>query len=273
MKISIKYTALAVIFTLLVTVFTGCSNNSENKTVKLGVTGAVYEDLWKPTIEKLAADGINVELVQFSDFSLPNNALNSGDIQMNAFQHHAYFDNDKNMNGYDISILTDTFVIAMNIFSKHYASVSEIPDGGKIAVPNDATNYGRALILLRDAGLLTLGDYTGSTPSTTDITSSKVELVEVNASMTYQYIDDSEIAAAVVNGNYAASYGVDPNSAIFYENVDLSNKSFVCVIAVKSSDISNETYKKVAEAFCSADTEKFFEENYKGFFIPAWNAQ
>lgn len=273
MKKTIKLTAFAAAAALLLTTLTGCSKSGENKVVKLGVTGAVYDALWAPTIEKLADEGVTVELVQFSDFSLPNNALNSGDIQMNAFQHHAYFENDKNTNGYDISILTDTFVIAMNIFSKQYSSVEEIPEGGKIAVPNDASNYGRALILLREAGLLTLGDYEGSTPATADITSSKVELVEVNASMTSQYVDDSEIAAAVVNGNYAASYGIDPNTAIFYENVDLSNKSFVCVIAVKSSDIDNETYKKVADAFCSADTEKFFEENYKGFFIPAWNAQ
>lgn len=271
MKKSIKFAALALAAALLFTVLTGCSKK-ENTVVKLGVTGAVYEDLWKPTIEKLADEGITVELVQFSDFSLPNNALNGGDIQMNAFQHHAYFENDKNTNGYDISILTDTFVIAMNIFSKNYTKVEDIPEGGKVAVPNDAPNYGRALILLRDAGLLTLGEYEG-TPSSTDITSSKVELVEVNASMTYQYVDDSEIAAAVVNGNYAASYGIDPNTAIFYENVDLSNKSFVCVIAVKSSDIDNEVYKKVVETFCSTDTEKFFEENYNGFFIPAWNAQ
>ena len=271
MKRTLKIAAIAVLSTLLLA-FTGCSKSKENEVVKLGVTGAVYEDLWKPTIEKLAQDGITVELVQFSDFSLPNNALNSGDIQMNAFQHHAYFENDKSTNGYDISILNDTFVIAMNIFSKNYTDVKDIPEGGKIAVPNDATNYGRALILLNDAGLLTLGDYEGSTPTTADIVSSKVELVEVNAAMTYQYVDDSEIAAAVVNGNYAASYGVDPNSAIFYENVDLSNKSFVCVIAVKSSDINNETYKKVANAFCSADTEKFFDDNYKGFFVPAWNA-
>ena len=269
MKKLIKFAALAAVSVLLLA-FTGCSKK-ENEVVKLGVTGAVYEDLWAPTIEKLAQDGITVELVQFSDFSLPNNALNSGDIQMNAFQHHAYFENDKSTNGYDISIMSDTFVIAMNIFSKNYSKVEDIPEGGKVAVPNDATNYGRALILLNDAGLLTLGDYEGSTPTTADIVSSKVELVEVNAAMTYQYVDDSEIAAAVVNGNYAASYGVDPNSAIFYENVDLSNKSFVCVIAVKSSDINNETYKKVAEAFCSADTEKFFEDNYKGFFVPAWN--
>ena len=88
--------------------------------------------------------------------------------------------------------------------------------------------------------------------------------------MTYQYVSDSEIAAAVVNGNYAASYGVDPNTAIFYENLDPDDNSFVCVIAVRSEDLNNETYKKVAEAFCSDETADFFEENYKGFFVPAW---
>lgn len=271
MKKTLKAIALAAAAALTLT-FAGCSGKKENEVIKLGVTGAVYEDLWKPTIDKLAEEGITVELVQFSNFSLPNNALNSGDIQMNAFQHHAYFENDKSTNGYDISILSDTFVIAMNIFSKNYTRVEDIPEGSKVVVPSDATNYGRALILLKDAGLLTLGDYEGSTPATTDITSSKVELVEIDASMTYQYVDDNEVAAAVVNGNYAASYGVDPNSAIYYEEIDLSNNSFTCVIAVRSSDINNETYKKVAEAFCSADTEKFFEDNYKGFFVPAWNA-
>lgn len=263
---------LTLAFTLLLTALTGChtAEPAENTVVKLGVTGAVYEDLWKPAIDALAKEGITLELVQFSDFSLPNNALDSGDIQMNAFQHHAYFENDTNTNHYDISILCDTFIIAMNIFSKQYTSPADIPEGSKIAVPNDATNYGRALLLLQDAGLLTLRNWNGSTPTTADITSSKVELVEVNASMTYQYVDDSEIAAAVVNGNYAASYGVDPATAIYYENVDRSNNNFVCLIAVKSSDIDNEIYKKVAAAFCSDTTKKYFDDHYKGFFIPAW---
>ena len=91
--------------------------------------------------------------------------------------------------------------------------------------------------------------------------------------MTYQYVDDSEIAAAVVNGNYAASYGVDPSTAIYYEEVDLSDKSFVCVVAVKTADADNETYKKVAETFCSDATKQLFDEKYKGFFIPAWDAE
>lgn len=273
MKKITKNTALFLTFCFLLTAFVGCGSKdeSQNKVVKLGVTGAVYEELWAPTIKQLADDGITLELVQFSDFALPNNALDSGDIQMNAFQHHAYFENDKSTNGYDISILTDTFTIAMNLFSSKYSKPEEIPEGGKVAVPNDATNYGRALLLLRDAGLLTLKENVGSTPTTTDIETSKVELIEVNASMTYQYVNDSEIAAAVVNGNYAASYNVDPASAIYYENLDPDDNSFVCVIAVRTEDLDNETYKKVAETFCSDETAEFFEENYKGFFVPAWN--
>ena len=265
-----KIIALIFALTFVLAAFSGCGD-TDSQVVKLGVTGAIYEELWAPTIEKLAEEGITLELVQFSDFSLPNNALDSGDIQINAFQHHAYFENDKSTNGYDIAILSDTFVIAMNLFSGQYSNVADIPEGAKVAVPNDATNYGRALLLLQDAGLLELAEGSGKTPTTTDIVSSKVELIEVNASMTYEYVNDDEVAAAVVNGNYAASYGVDPSTAIFYENVDLSDESFICVIAVKSSDIDNATYKKIAETFCSQNTADYFDANYKGFFIPAWN--
>lgn len=273
MKNITKIIALFLTLCFLLTAFVGCGSKdeSQNEVVKLGVTGAVYEELWAPAIQKLADEGITLELVQFSDFALPNNALDSGNIQLNAFQHHAYFENDKDTNGYDISILTDTFTIAMNLFSSKYSKSEEIPEDSKVAVPNDATNYGRALLLLRDAGLLTLKEGAGSTPTIQDIETSRVELVEVNASMTYQYVDDSEIAAAVVNGNYAASYNVDPDSAIYYENLDPDDNSFVCVIAVRTEDLDNETYKKVAEAFCSDDTAKLFEENYKGFFVPAWD--
>lgn len=268
---SIKKNILFLLtLSILLTSFIACSGKKDT-VIRLGVTGAVYEELWAPTIKRLADEGIKVELVQFSDFSLPNKALNSGDIQLNAFQHHAYFENDKKTNGYDISILADTFTIAMNLFSSKYKTPEEIPDGAKVAVPNDATNYGRALILLRDAGLLTLKEDCGATPATTDIQSQRVELVEVNASMTYQFLNDGEIAASVINGNYAASYGVDPKTAIFYEKPDAENNNFVCVIAVRSKDMDNETYKKIADAFCSQETADFFEANYKGFFVPAWN--
>ena len=161
----------------------------------------------------------------------------------------------------------------MNLFSKTTSSVDEIKEGDVIAVPNDATNYGRALLLLADAGLLTLKEDAGDTPTTSDIVTSKVVLQEVNAALTYTFLDDKTVTAAVVNGNYAASYGVDPNTAIFYENLDLTNDSFTCLIACRTADKDNATYKRIAEVFCSEVTENLFEEKYKGFFVPAWNTE
>jgi D-methionine transport system substrate-binding protein len=243
--------------------------------IVLGVTGGFYEDLWQPAIDALKAEGINVKLQQFSDFSLPNNALNGGEIQVNAFQHHAYFNNDTATNGYDLTVIADTFIITMNLFSSRYDSLEALAadaDAGKeltVIVPNDATNYGRALILLRDAGLLELSEYEG-TPNVENIVSQKVQLTEVNASMTYQYLDDASVAASVINGNYAASYGVDPATAIYHENVDLNNESFICVIAVRTQDKDNETYRRIAEVFRSDVTTQVVREKFDGFFYLTW---
>ena len=241
--------------------------------VTLGVTGAFYEDLWQPTIDLLKQEGINITLQQFSDFSIPNNALNSGEIQVNAFQHHAYFNNDTATNGYDLTIIADTFVITMNLYSGRFNSLDELKaaiDAGEklqVVVPNDATNYGRALILLRDAGLIELNAYE-STPNVENIVSQKVELVQVNASMTYQYLEDA--AACAINGNYAASYGVDPATAIFNERVDLSNDSFICVIAVRAADKDSPVYNRIAEVFCSDVTSQVVHEKFDGFFYLLW---
>lgn len=243
--------------------------------IVIGVTGGFYEDLWQPAIDALKAEGINVKLQQFSDFSLPNNALNGGEIQLNAFQHHAYFKNDTSNNGYDLTIIADTFIITMNLFSSQYDSLEALTadaDAGKeltVIVPNDATNYGRALILLRDAGLLELSEYEG-TPNVENIVSQKVKLTEVNASMTYQYLDDGSVAASVINGNYAASYGVDPATAIYRENVDLNNESFICVIAVRTQDKDNETYQRIADVFRSDVTTQVVREKFDGFFYLTW---
>lgn len=248
----------------------------EAVTVTIGVTGAFYEDLWEPAVKALEKENIYVKLKQFSDFALPNNALNDGSIDMNAFQHHAYFNNDTVTNGYDLAVLADTFVITMNIYSSKFDSVEALAaaaEAGKkltVVVPNDATNYGRALILLENAGLLSLNEYEG-TPNLENIVDAKVELEPVNAAMTYQFL--SEVDAAVINGNYAASYGVNPESAIYYETIDLSNESFICVIAVRAADMENPVYQRVAQVFCSDVTKEVTETDFKGFFYLAWEAE
>ncbi len=243
---------------------------AEPVTVKVGLTGTIYEDIWNPIKEKLAGEGINIELVQFSDFSLPNDALNAGDIDMNAFQHHAYFNNDVSKNGYKISAIADTFVIAMNIYSNKIKDVSEIKDGDKIAIPNDATNGGRAIRLLAEAGVITLSENAGDNPELTDIAeyNKKVEIVEVNAADVCSLLPD--VTAAVINGNYALDYGIDPDSGIYFET-NYPDDRYFCLIAVRSDEADNEVYKKIVEAFQSEETKQIFKDEFKGFFVPAWD--
>lgn len=150
---------LATVLTLSTAVlaFTGCGSaktesNAEATTVKIGVVGSIYEDLWKPAQEALKDEGINLEIVQFSDYVTPNNALNSGEIDLNAFQHHIYLNTELEQYGYAIEPVGYTFIIPLNLYSHKVSDVSEIKDGDVIAIPDDVTNGGRAIKVLAGSG-------------------------------------------------------------------------------------------------------------------------
>lgn len=255
---------------------TGCGAKSkeadsspEMVTVKVGLTGTIYEDIWNPIGERLKDEGIILELVQFSDFALPNEALSSGDIQLNAFQHHAYFNNEVESKGYDLTAIGDTFVIAMNAYSDKISDLKELKAGDKIAIPNDATNGGRAIKLLESAGVLALKQDAGSNPSIADIESYQVEieLIEMNAADICAALPD--VTAAVINGNYALDYGIDPEKAIYHET-EYADDSYFCLIAVRTEDAENEVYKRIVEEFQSEETKQIFKDKFKGYFVPAW---
>lgn len=268
---------LAVIALIAISLVTLVSCNSTSDptetptTIKIGLTGAIYEELWNPVKETLAKEGINIELVQFTAFNLPNAALNDGEIQLNAFQHHAYLNNEVQSFGYDIVDISDTIVIAMNLYSDKIKSVDEIKAGDTILIPNDATNKGRALKLLASAGLLTL-DTQVALPDVANITSKKVDftLVEQDASTIPQSVSDKKVAAAVVNGNYGLSFGLNPDYCIFKET-EYADNSYFCVIAARTEDKDNPTYKRIVEVFCSETTKKICQEELGGFFVPVWD--
>ena len=229
--------------------------------VKLGLTGVIYEDIWNPIKEELAKEGIDLEYVQFSDYSLPNEALNAGEIDINAFQHHAYFNNDVEKNGYDITPIADTFIIAMNLYSDKVKSVDEIKDGDVIAIPDDASNGGRALKA-----------EAGANPTVADIDTYnvKIEIKEMGAADIPSVLPD--VTAAVVNGNYALDYGIDPSTAIFEEK-DYDDDSYFCLMAVRSSDADDAVYKRIVELFQSETTKQIFRDEFNGYFVPAWEVQ
>lgn len=246
--------------------------SGETRVVKLGLTGVIYEDIWNPIKEELAKEGIDLEYVQFSDYSLPNEALNAGEIDINAFQHHAYFNNDVEKNGYDITPIADTFIIAMNLYSDKVKSVDEIKDGDVIAIPDDASNGGRALKVLASAGLITLKAEAGANPTVADIDTYnvKIEIKEMGAADIPSVLPD--VTAAVVNGNYALDYGIDPSTAIFEEK-DYDDDSYFCLMAVRGSDADDAVYKRIVELFQSETTKQIFQDEFNGYFVPAWEVQ
>ncbi len=246
--------------------------SGETRVVKLGLTGVIYEDIWNPIKEELAKEDIDLEYVQFSDYSLPNEALNAGEIDINAFQHHAYFNNDVEKNGYDITSIADTFIIAMNLYSDKVKSVDEIKDGDVIAIPDDASNRGRALKVLASAGLITLKAEAGANPTVADIDTYnvKIEIKEMGAADIPSVLPD--VTAAVVNGNYALDYGIDPSTAIFEEK-DYDDDSYFCLMAVRSSDADDAVYKRIVELFQSETTKQIFQDEFNGYFVPAWEVQ
>lgn len=241
-------------------------------TVKIGLTGNVYEDIWNPIKDKLAPEGINIEYEQFTSFNIPNNALNNGEIDMNAFQHHAYFNNDVASNGYDLTAIGDTYIVAMNIYTAKGLTIEDAlasTDTLKIAVPNDVTNEGRALKLLESAGFFTINADAGASPEITDITdyAVPVEFVEVDANLVYSVIQDVDLA--VINGNYALDSGLTADDAIYKES-EYADKSYYCLIAVRTEDAENPVYKRIVEAYQTQDTIDIYNNEFKGFFVPAW---
>ena len=248
------------------------AKDGETRVVKLGLTGVIYEDIWNPIKEKLAGEGIDLQYVQFSYFSLPNAALDAGEIDINAFQHHAYFNNDTEKNGYDLTAIGDTFIIAMNIYSDQIQSIDELKDGDTVAIPDDASNGGRALKVLESAGIIEIDPDAGANPTVSDITNYKVQvdITELGASTIPSVIPDFTIA--VVNGNYALDYGIDPSTAIFKES-EYDDDSYFCLIAVKSGNADDPVYQEIVKLFQSEETKQIFEDKFGGYFVPAWEAK
>ena len=248
----------------------GSNAPAEPVTVTLGVVGAIYEDLWKSAQEALKAENINLEFVQFSDYVTPNNALANGDIDLNAFQHRIYLQSEIESFGYEIQTIGNTFIIPLNLYSQKVSSVEELKDGDVVAIPDDLTNGGRALKVLEAAGLIKISDAAGFNPTLEDIETYNVGITieELKANVIPSALPD--VAAAVVNGNYALDFGLKTDEAIYKDSV-LDVEEYWNLIAARTADLGDsakvETYQKVVKAFQSEATEKVFNEDYGGYFI------
>jgi ABC-type metal ion transport system, periplasmic component/surface antigen len=247
------------------------TDKGEEIVIKLGVVGENNEQ-WDPVIEKLAEDNIKLELVKFADYSLPNRALNDGEIDLNAFQHYAYLNKDVESNGYKIEAIGETLVAPLGVFSNKIKDLSELKDGDTIAIPNDATNGGRALKVLEAAGVIKVDPAAGYTPTLNDITENpkNIKFEEVEAANTASLLPD--VAAALINGGHAIDNGLNPKTdSIYLEKVEGGSENpYINVIVARTEDKDNENYKKVVEYFRTPEVAQKIEEVYKGAYLPTW---
>ena len=272
-QLLISLSIFVILSSFMAILFISCSNeNKDSIIVKIGHVGESDRAIWKPIQEKLSKEGITVELVSFADYSMPNQALNDGDIDLNAFQHHAYFYNETNTKGYNLSIIGLTFISAMNIYSQKITNVNEVKNGDKIAIPNDPSNGGRALKVLEAAGLIKLKNNAPDNPEVSDIGQNplNLEIIEVDAGGIYRLLPD--VACAVINGNYAIDFGLNPGSDYIFKDdpAIYSGNSFVNLIAARTKDKDNELYKKVVAAYQSETVEEIYANNFKGSYLPTW---
>ena len=238
--------------------------------VKVGVCGSNNEQ-WDTVNKLLEADKIRCEIVEFSAYNLPNEALNNGDIALNAFQHKAYMNNEIEQMNYDISVLCDTIIAPLALFSDKITDVSQLKAGDKIAVPQDATNEGRCFKILETAGVLKVDPAAGYTPELKDVTDNPLDLefVEMEAGLTANSLPD--VAAAFVNGARAIENGLLIEDAIYVESVaDGTDNPYINIIAARTADLKNDVFLKIAAAYQTAETAQAILDVYQGAYIPAF---
>lgn len=245
----------------------GCSSDS-SETVKIGISGTDTRT-WDFIAEKAEKEGIDIEIVSFSDYVAPNTALAENELDLNAFQTVAYFDVFIEEHNLDLVPIATTVLAPMGIYSDQFEDVNDIPDGAKIALPNDASNQGRALMLLEDAGLIGLPEDFNSNGNLTQVTDNpkNLELVEMVPAQTPRALPD--VAASLINNGIARDAGLTPlTDAIYHESETAT--PYINIIAANEEDKDNETYKRIAELYQEEDTAEFIKEEYDGNLIPTF---
>lgn len=238
------------------------------ETIKVGVTPGPHGQIMEAVKPIAAKRGLDIQIVEFSDYVVPNAALEAGDLQANSFQHQPYLDNQVADRRFKIESVGATVNFPMGVYSKKYKSWDAVPSGASISIPNDPTNGGRVLLLLRDKGVLKLKDGVGFKPTVADIADNpkKLKIVEIDAAQTPRTLDDVDVAA--VNTNYATQAGLDPvKDAILRED---PKGPYANVIAVRSADKDKPWVKTLVESYQSPEIRDFIQTKFKGAVLPAW---
>ncbi len=237
--------------------------SAEDKTtVKVGIMSGEDEDVWRVVVAEAEKKGLTVEVVTFNDYTQPNEALERGEIDANAFQHGPYLENQIQAHGYKIVVAGYTAVWPIGVYSKKHAAIADIPEGAVIGVPNDPSNEGRALLVLQDQGVIKLKDGAGILATIADIAENpkNVEIKELDAGIVGRSVEDLD--AAVVNTDWALKSGLTVENRIAQEKI--ADNPYRNFIAVREADLNAPWVKTLVSSYQNDTVKAEFDRVYKG---------
>lgn len=236
--------------------------------LKIGATPVPHAEILEFVKPMLADQGVNLEVVEFNDYVQPNLATDDGSIDGNFFQHKPYLDTFNKDHNLDLVSLAGVHIEPMGLYSHKIKSLSELKDGATIAIPNDPTNGGRALLLLAQHKIISLTDNNNITATVFDIADNpkNLKFTELESALLPRSIDD--VDAAVINTNFAMQANLNPlKDAIIIEGAD---SPYVNILVVKADRTNDPDLKKLVDALLSKQTKDFILNKYNGAVVPAF---
>lgn len=260
-------------------IFAACGSEAQQEdagqdmtTIKVGATPVPHAEILEFVKPMLEENGIDLEIVVFTDYVTPNTALSEGELDANFFQHLPYLEKFNDEHGTDLAYTVAVHFEPLGIYSKKISSLEEIPDGAKIGVPNDPTNEARALLLLETNGLIKLKEDAGLNATKLDIVENpkNVEIVEMEAAQLSRALEDLDLA--IINGNYALDAGLTMKDALAAEAKDsLAAQTFGNVLAIRAGEENRPEIQALSEALNSDEVRQFIEEKYaESGFLPVF---
>ncbi len=263
-----KIIAIVLALTLALSL-AACGGKADDKTIKVGATPAPHAEILEIVKESLAAEGWTLEIVEFDDYVLPNTALSEGQLDANYFQHITYMNNFNEEYGIKMASAAGIHYEPFGLYAGKTASIEALADGAQIAVPNDATNEARALLLLEQVGLIDLAEGVGINATKEDIVANpkNIEIVEMKAELLTTTLQDVDMA--VINGNYAIGAGLKVAEALAVEAADgTAADAYQNVITVMEGHENDEKIQALINALKSDAVKAFIEETYEGAVVP-----
>lgn len=268
---------IASLLVLVIGTLAACGGNDESEggegllsdgKLTVGVTAGPHEEIVEKVQELAAEDGLTIEVKVFTDYVMPNVALDEKEIDINSFQTEPFFDHMVKDRKLDLIKVADTVTFPMGIYSDKVTDIKDLKDGAKIGLPSDPTNSGRALMLFESAGLITVEEGVGINATIHEIDENKnnYEFIELDSAQIARQLD--ELDAAAINTNFAIEHGLSPvEDSIFIEPKD---SPFANLIAVRTESKDEEVVQQFIDLYRSEEVKKFIEEHFEGSIVPNW---